>query len=92
MTFLLSGYAAIPAGGGGTFLGGYLVKRFNLRVKGIVRLCLGLTVSVLALAFVFFIHCQNSPFAGVNMQYGNTAENRCVICSLKLSLKNERAK
>lgn len=70
-----TGYAAIPAGGGGTFLGGYLVKRFDLHVRGIIRLCLCLTASVLFLALIFLIHCENIPFAGVNVEYGSIAEN-----------------
>ncbi|XP_052791203.1 solute carrier organic anion transporter family member 4A1-like [Mya arenaria] len=69
------GYAAIPAGGGGTFLGGYLVKRFDLHVRGIIRLCLGVTAACLGLGLVFIVHCDNFPFAGVNTNYGNTAEN-----------------
>lgn len=72
------GYAAIPAGGGGTFLGGYLVKKFDLHVKGIVRLCLGLTISVLILMLVFLVSCGNNSFAGVNVEYGSTAENSTV--------------
>lgn len=72
------GYAAIPAGGGGTFLGGYLVKRFDLHVRGIIRLCLCLTASVLFLALIFLIHCENIPFAGVNVEYGSIAENSTV--------------
>ena len=72
------GYAAIPAGGGGTFLGGYLVKKFDLHVKGIIRLCLGLTICVLLLMLVFLVNCGNNPFAGVNVKYGSTAENRFV--------------
>ncbi|KAL4217712.1 Solute carrier organic anion transporter [Mactra antiquata] len=64
------GYAAIPAGGGGTFLGGYLVKKFDLHVKGIIRLCVGLSAAAFFTAFVFLIHCGNSSFAGVNIEYG----------------------
>ncbi|XP_033727222.1 solute carrier organic anion transporter family member 4A1-like [Pecten maximus] len=63
------GFAAIPAGGGGTFLGGYLVKRYKLRMKGIIRLCLGLTLPSLILALCFIIHCPNQAFTGVNVPY-----------------------
>lgn len=71
------GFAAIPAGGGGTFLGGYLVKRFKLRMKGIVRLCLGLTLPSLILALCFIIHCPNQAFTGVNIPYRET-QNRTI--------------
>jgi len=65
------GYAAIPAGGGGTFLGGYLVKRFDLHMRGILRLCLGVTATCLGTALVFIAYCDNTPFAGVNTGYGS---------------------
>ncbi|KAK3087002.1 hypothetical protein FSP39_000238 [Pinctada imbricata] len=69
------GYAAIPAGGGGTFLGGYLVKKFNLRVRGIIRLCLGVTIPCVFFCLVFLVHCDNVPFAGVNIKYGEHPSN-----------------
>ncbi|KAK3594365.1 hypothetical protein CHS0354_014072 [Potamilus streckersoni] len=69
------GYAAIPAGGGGTFLGGYLVKRFDLHVKGIIRLCLGVTVAVLGTALAFLVYCPNVAFAGISLDYGSTLKN-----------------
>nr|XP_022311407.1 solute carrier organic anion transporter family member 4A1-like isoform X2 [Crassostrea virginica] len=69
------GYAAIPAGGGGTFLGGYLVKRFNLGVKGIIRFCLVISIPCFLCVLIFLISCQNVLFAGVNVNYGETASN-----------------
>ncbi|KAJ8321940.1 hypothetical protein KUTeg_000411 [Tegillarca granosa] len=38
---LYVGAVTIPAGGGGTLLGGYLIKRFNLRVRGIIKITKG---------------------------------------------------
>ena len=64
-----SGYAAVPAGGGGTFLGGYLVKRFNLGLKGIIRRCLGVSLPCLFCVLIFLINCESGPFAGVNIEY-----------------------
>ncbi|XP_064597041.1 solute carrier organic anion transporter family member 4A1-like [Liolophura sinensis] len=69
------GFVAIPAGGGGTLLGGYLVKRFDLRVPGIIRLCLCTTVTSLTLIFVFLVQCRTVPFAGVNIPYHSDADN-----------------
>ncbi|KAM6982924.1 LOW QUALITY PROTEIN: solute carrier organic anion transporter family member 4A1 [Tautogolabrus adspersus] len=63
------GYMVVPAGGGGTFLGGYIVKKLNLRCRGIIRFCLMCaTVSLLA-NFIFLIHCPNLPMAGVTAPY-----------------------
>ncbi|XP_074538548.1 solute carrier organic anion transporter family member 4A1 [Halichoeres trimaculatus] len=63
------GYMVVPAGGGGTFLGGYIVKRLNLRCRGIIRFCMMCaTISLLA-NFIFLIHCPNIPMAGVTTPY-----------------------
>uniref|UniRef100_A0A8D3AGU4 Solute carrier organic anion transporter family member n=1 Tax=Scophthalmus maximus TaxID=52904 RepID=A0A8D3AGU4_SCOMX len=63
------GYMVVPAGGGGTFLGGYTVKRLNLRCRGIIYFCMMCaTVSLLAM-FIFLIHCPNMPMAGVTTPY-----------------------
>ncbi|XP_046350996.2 solute carrier organic anion transporter family member 4A1-like [Haliotis rufescens] len=67
------GLVVIPAGGGGTLLGGYLVKRFNLKVRGILRMCLASTLTVCVLGLGFLIHCDNVPFAGVNVRYQNSS-------------------
>ncbi|XP_061179184.1 solute carrier organic anion transporter family member 4A1-like isoform X1 [Saccostrea echinata] len=69
------GYAAIPAGGGGTFLGGYLVKRFNLGVRGIIRFCLAISIPCFLSVLVFLVNCENVLFAGVNIDYGELASN-----------------
>lgn len=70
----------VPAGGGGTFLGGYIVKRWNMRCRGIVRLCTMCTVISLITIFIFFIHCPNMPMAGITAPYrsGLTEERRQV--------------
>ncbi|XP_038125048.1 solute carrier organic anion transporter family member 4A1 [Cyprinodon tularosa] len=65
----LFGFMVVPAGGGGTFLGGYIVKRLNLRCRGIIRFCMmSALVSLLAI-FIFLIHCPNVPMAGVTGPY-----------------------
>ncbi|XP_035238954.1 solute carrier organic anion transporter family member 4A1 isoform X2 [Anguilla anguilla] len=63
------GYMVVPAGGGGTFLGGYIVKKLNLRCRGIIRFCLLCAIVSLFAIFVFLLHCPNVPVAGVNVPY-----------------------
>ncbi|EMP35838.1 Solute carrier organic anion transporter family member 4A1 [Chelonia mydas] len=70
----LFGYLVVPAGGGGTFLGGFFVNKLKLRCSGIIKLCLLCTVTSLLAAFIFFIHCPNMPMAGVTQMYNR----RCV--------------
>eukprot|EP00069_Balaena_mysticetus_P002772 bmy_16429T0 len=68
----LFGYLVVPAGGGGTFLGGVFVNKCKLRGLGAIRCCqlCGL-VSMLAF-FVFFAHCPNVPMAGVTASYNGS--------------------
>ncbi|CAN9515915.1 unnamed protein product [Ophioblennius macclurei] len=87
------GYMVVPAGGGGTFLGGYIVKRLNLRCRGIIRFCMMCaTVSLLAI-FIFLIHCPNVPMAGVTAPYRSSPMERqqpeqCKNMYDKASLRN----
>ena len=67
--FVYLGFATIPAGGGGTFVGGYLVKRLNLNIPGILKMCLITSATALVLTLGFLVHCDNVSFAGVNVHY-----------------------
>ncbi|XP_060075606.1 solute carrier organic anion transporter family member 4A1-like [Ylistrum balloti] len=67
---LYVGAAIIPAGGLSTFMGGFIVKRFNLSVRGILKLCVGLMSMATVLGLFLLIHCPSVPFAGVNIEYG----------------------
>lgn len=66
---LLMGIITVPAGGGGTFLGGYLVKKLNLSCSGIIRFCLFATVFAALFTICFFLSCPNLTFAGVTAPY-----------------------
>lgn len=63
------GCLVVPAGGGGTFLGGYIVKRLNLRCRGIIRFCTVCGLLGLFCTAIFLIHCPNVPLAGVTAPY-----------------------
>jgi len=65
----LQGYMVVPAGGGGTFLGGYIVKRLNLRCRGIIRFCMMCAMVSLLAIFIFLMHCPNVSMAGVTAPY-----------------------
>lgn len=70
---LLMGLITVPAGGGGTFLGGYLVKKFNLTCAGIIKLCLIATIIATLFTVCFFLSCPNLTFAGVTAPYASAA-------------------
>ncbi|XP_025992017.1 solute carrier organic anion transporter family member 4A1 isoform X2 [Solenopsis invicta] len=81
---LLMGLVTVPAGGGGTFLGGYLIKRFNLPCSGILKFCLLATTACIAFTLCFALNCPNLDFAGLTVPYQNltrkfamSLENSC---------------
>ncbi|KAF4518204.1 hypothetical protein B566_EDAN005929 [Ephemera danica] len=70
---LLMGAVTVPAGGGGTFLGGYLVKRLNLSCAGIIKFCALTALVANVFTLGFFLSCPNVPFAGVTVPYTNSS-------------------
>lgn len=68
---LIMGAVTVPGAGGGTFLGGYFVKRFNLRCSGIIKMCILCSLVPLVTIFAFFFSCPNVRFAGVNYKTNN---------------------
>ncbi|XP_060066125.1 solute carrier organic anion transporter family member 4A1-like [Ylistrum balloti] len=69
---LYVGAVVVPGGAGGTLLGGYIIKRFNLRLKRILQTCMALVIGSLLFSLVFIMSCPSVPFAGVNILYGST--------------------
>ncbi|KAK0087850.1 hypothetical protein PV325_013940 [Microctonus aethiopoides] len=72
---VLMGLVTVPAGGGGTFLGGYLIKRWNLPCSGILKFCIFVTAACIIFTFAFALSCPNLNFAGVTVAYNGHAEN-----------------
>ncbi|GAV05795.1 hypothetical protein RvY_15870 [Ramazzottius varieornatus] len=69
---VIMGAVTIPMGAGGMFIGGYLVKRFNLDCRGILKFCLVCSLAALATIFVLLIRCPNESFVGVNVPYNSS--------------------
>lgn len=74
IVFSLSGLVTVPAGGGGTFLGGYLIKRFNLPCSGILKFCLLATAACIVFTLCFALNCPNLDFAGLTTPYQNSTK------------------
>lgn len=68
---LLVGFVVVPAGGGGTFLGGWLIKRLQLRCSGILKFCIVFSFFCVLACLTFVMSCPNTQFAGVNVEYDN---------------------
>lgn len=71
---LVMGIITVPAGGGGTFLGGYLVKKLNLACGGIIKMCLLATIVATFFTSCFLVSCPNVEFAGVTTAYTGADE------------------
>ncbi|XP_069506856.1 solute carrier organic anion transporter family member 4A1 isoform X2 [Ambystoma mexicanum] len=63
------GYLVVPAGGGGTFLGGFIVNKMKLRCSGIIKFSLFCTLLSLMALFVFLVHCPTMSVAGITAPY-----------------------
>ncbi|EDW77984.2 uncharacterized protein Dwil_GK24772 [Drosophila willistoni] len=72
LSALVMGLITVPAGGGGTFLGGYLVKKWQLACNGIIKMCLLASLIASLFTFCFLVSCPNPPFAGVTTAHDHT--------------------
>ncbi|XP_045774557.1 solute carrier organic anion transporter family member 4A1 isoform X1 [Maniola jurtina] len=68
---MLLGVITVPAGGGGTFLGGWLVKRWRLACAGIIKLCVAATLIAALFSLSFVLSCDDYPYAGVTTPYNS---------------------
>ncbi|XP_033726691.1 solute carrier organic anion transporter family member 4A1-like [Pecten maximus] len=69
---LYVGFVAVPGGAGGTLLGGYIIKRFDMHVKRIIQVTIAAVAGSLVFGLVLIVNCPSIPFAGVNILYGST--------------------
>ena len=65
----VTGVVGVPAGLIGVLLGGYIVKRFDLKVRAIIKLVIGLNAAATCLYLMFVIRCENVDFAGITVTY-----------------------
>ncbi|KAJ8020203.1 Solute carrier organic anion transporter family member 4A1 [Holothuria leucospilota] len=90
---VLVGVSVIPAGVGGSVCGGYIVKRFNLKYRGMMRFCLGTIFVSFLLMSAFFISCSDPKFAGVNVNYDGSNSidevNLDSTCNLNCGCDNQ---
>ncbi|XP_055339492.1 solute carrier organic anion transporter family member 4A1-like [Paramacrobiotus metropolitanus] len=68
---IIIGAATIPFGAGGTLLGGWIIKRWGLDCRGILKVCVICSFLALLCVLIFLIRCPNEQFAGVNVPYKN---------------------
>jgi len=63
----LVGLIVVPAGGGGTFFGGWLIKRLDLSRHGIILMCLLSQMITIPTIFVYFMTCSGPDYVGLSL-------------------------
>lgn len=64
---LLVGIIAVPSGGGGTFFGGWIIKRLSLHRTRILLMCsISQFITIFPLIAAFLLECNSQPYVGVN--------------------------
>jgi len=66
------GLIIVPAGGGGTFFGGWLIKKLNMSRHSIILMCFISQLLTLPMVLTFLASCPSSAFVGVNHPHTNT--------------------
>ena len=60
---------AVPSAALGQIIGGYICKKFDLKVKGMLKLVLVSFILSVALTPVYLARCPDAPLAGVLVDY-----------------------
>ena len=83
---LIAGALVIPAGGLGTFSGGYIAKRFRLNRSQVIKMYIYCQAITIPCCLGILFYCPSNNFAGVNVDINcdNTAES----CSQNIILKD----
>lgn len=81
---LYVGLVVVPTGGGATLLSGYLVRRFDWKMRGILRFCTVLSTLLCFFSLAFLMECRNAPFAGVTLPYGQAESGKMTFLGKKL--------
>ncbi|XP_041473854.1 solute carrier organic anion transporter family member 4A1-like [Lytechinus variegatus] len=59
----------------GALIGGWIIKRFDLKFKGLIVFAIICTVGCLGASCTFLLKCPNVPMAGVTVPYLNSSDD-----------------
>lgn len=76
MAAILAGVILIPGAVVGNFLGGFIIQKFNLQVKGDLIVAIITSAASVPLTFIFFFYCKKLDVAGWNVPYDENSSNR----------------
>ena len=65
----------------GMLISGYVIKRFDLKVRGILTLIIVLNGIALVTSLVYMVRCESVDFAGVSVTYDGRTMTGCVLLS-----------
>ena len=68
------GAIVVPAGAGGTLIGGYVAKRLKLGRAGSIKMYMVCQAIILPLYLGFLLYCPNGDFAGLNVPLSSSHE------------------
>jgi len=66
----------LPAGAGGTIIGGLLVEKLRLNVRQIFRIQIAMSCLITTSCVLFLLVCDTTKFAGVTVPY-NASRSAC---------------
>nr|XP_002731063.1 PREDICTED: solute carrier organic anion transporter family member 4C1-like [Saccoglossus kowalevskii] len=69
---LILAATSMPGAAGGTLLGGWVIKKFNLKVIGTTRFCLAASFITMCLFPIFLLQCPEQQVAGVITSYNSS--------------------
>nr|XP_040570830.1 solute carrier organic anion transporter family member 4A1-like [Lepeophtheirus salmonis] len=72
---ILIGILIVPAGAGGSLLGGFIVKFYEFTRTQSIAMYIVCQLAILPLYLGFLLYCPNPPFAGVNSAYPHVPYN-----------------
>lgn len=79
-----TGFITVPGSAGGMLFGGYIVKKFNLKCRGIIRFSCACLFLCMCLGPSFLASCPSQPIAGISTSYPTIRFSTLVIYNLFL--------
>ena len=73
---LLAGVVLLPAGAGGTVVGGLVIEKLKLTCRHIIRIQAVLACLITLGCLLFIMICDPATFAGVNAHYNTRSVNQ----------------
>jgi len=65
----VAGVVLLPAGAGGTVIGGLLIEKLRLNIRQIFRIQISMSCLMIATSVLFLLICDTTKFAGVTVPY-----------------------